>query len=178
MIEQFYAASVAIHINGLSARFYRREKMDLKNGNIELLGTVFGKDTTPEDILKNTAIRASSANKPNSKIESFYADGAIVDGIKFNVTIFFISRKIDSIHMIPIDLEMPDPGYPNKEYQELRKKTCDAFLLRALGEPTDKDETFTAYDYDWGEIVSVAFYEERHDPYTGGYIDIIYNRKG
>ncbi len=31
-------------------------KMDLKNGNIELLGTVFGKDTTPEDTLKNAAI--------------------------------------------------------------------------------------------------------------------------
>ena len=152
--------------------------MDLKNGNIELLGTVFGKDTTSEDALKNTAIRASSANIPNGKIEIFFAEGVNLDGIKFNADIHFVSRKINRIHLVPIDLEMPNPGYPNKEYQELRKKTCDAFLLKALGEPTDKDETFTAYDYDWGEIVSVAFYEGRRDAYCGGYIDINYNREG
>ena len=78
--------------------------------------------------------------------------------------------------MIPIDLEMPDPGYPNKEYQELAKKTCDEFLLRALGEPTYKNEGLTMYEYDWGKILSIAIYEGRMEN-EGGYIEIRYNRK-
>lgn len=152
--------------------------MELKNGNIELLGTIFSKETTTDDALKNTALIASVDTDPSSDpiIDIFYAESAIVDGIKFYAEIHFISRKIDRIHMYPIDLEMANPGYPNSEYQELKKKTCDAFLLKTLGEPTLKNEAITCYDFDWGEIVSVAFYTGRNEN-AGGYIDINYNRK-
>lgn len=153
--------------------------MELKNGNIELLGTIFGKETTTDDALKNTALRASVDTDPSIDpiIDIFYAENAIVDGIKFYAEIHFVSRKIDYIHLIPIDLEMADPGYPDSEYQELKKKTCDAFLLKALGKPTLKNEAITCYDFDWGEIVSIAFYTGRNEN-DGGYIDINYNRKG
>lgn len=150
--------------------------MELKNGNIELLGTIFGKETTTDDALKNTALRASVDDNSIDPIDLFRAQGANVDGIKFNADIYFVSRKIDRIHMYPIDLEMADPGYPNSEYQELKKKTCDAFLLRALGEPTRKSEAFSCYEYDWGKIVSIAFYAGRNEN-SGGYINIDYNRE-
>lgn len=152
--------------------------MELKNGNIELLGTIFGKDTTTDDALKNTALRATvdTHQSSNPTIDIFYAESAIVDGIKFYAEIHFVSRKIVRIQMHPIDLEMADPGYPNREYQELKKKTCDAFLLRALGEPTRKSEAFSCYEYDWGKIVSIAFYAGRNEN-SGGYINIDYNRE-
>lgn len=152
--------------------------MELKNGNIELLGTIFGKETTTKDALKNTALEASVDKDPSSDpiIDIFYAENAIVDGVKFYAEIHFVSRKIDYIHLVPIDLEMANPGYPDSEYQELKKKTCDAFLLKALGEPTQKNEAVTYYKFDWGGIASVALYGGRNEN-AGGFIDIEYNRK-
>ncbi|MFN2926527.1 hypothetical protein ACKX2L_06330 [Lachnospiraceae bacterium YH-ros2228] len=93
-----------------------------------------------------------------------------IDGYTFTVKVFFINHQIDKIQLVPI-LERKDPGYPDKEYQEEKKKVTDSFLRSKLGNPSKESKSVLYYEFDWGSVSSVAFLSGRNE-YAGGFIDI------
>lgn len=97
----------------------------------------------------------------------------VIDGYTFTAKVFVINHRIDKIQLIPI-LEKKDPGYPDKEYQEEKKKVADSFLRARLGKPSKESESVLYYEFDWGSVSSVAFLSGRNE-YTGGFIEISTN---
>lgn len=97
----------------------------------------------------------------------------VIDEYAFTAKVFVINRQIDKIQLIPV-LERKDPGYPDKEYQEEKKKVADSFLRARLGNPSKESESVLYYEFDWGSVSSVAFLSGRNE-YTGGFIEIAMN---
>ena len=94
----------------------------------------------------------------------------IIDGYTFTAKVYVINHRLDKIQLIPV-LERKDPGYPDRKYQEEKKKVADSFLRSRLGEPLKENESVLYYEFDWGSISSVTFLSGRNE-YTGGFIEI------
>ena len=94
----------------------------------------------------------------------------VIDGYTFKVKAYFINHRLDKIRLLPV-LEMKDPGYPDRKYQEEKKKVADSFLCARLGKPSKESESVLYYEFDWGSISSVTFLSGRNE-YTGGFIEI------
>jgi len=94
----------------------------------------------------------------------------VIDGYAFKVKAYFINHRLDKIRLLPV-LEMKDLGYPDRKYQEERKKVADSFLRARLGEPLKENESVLYYEFDWGSVSSVAFLSGRNE-YTGGFIEV------
>lgn len=103
-------------------------------------------------------------------------DQVVIDGYAFKVEVFFEDHRINKIQLIPTNLEMKDPGYPDKKYQEEKKKAADSFLRAKLGNPLKESDAVLYYEYDWGSVSSVAFLSGRNE-YAGGFIQISYKKE-
>ena len=77
--------------------------------------------------------------------------------------------------MTPVNLEMKVLGYPDEEYQREKKKVTDSFLRAKLGEPLKANEAVLYYEFEWGNVSSVAFLSGRNE-YSGGFIEISYKK--
>ena len=111
----------------------------------------------------------------NDPRNTFTLENVDVDGYSFNIKLFFSNKRIDKIQLIPVNLGMKDPGYPNKEYQEEKKKVSDSFLRKHFGNPLKENEAVLYYEFDWGNVSSVAFLSGRNE-YTGGFIEMVYKK--
>ena len=147
--------------------------MQIRLGKIELNGTSFGNDTTIDEVLGNSNFQ--SYVNSNGSVDIFTSEQVVVDGYTFNTKVFFVNKRIDKIQLIPVNLEMKDPGYPDKKYQEEKKKVADSFLRAKLGDPLKENEAVLYYEFDWGSVSSVAFLSGRNE-YTGGFIEISYKK--
>lgn len=147
--------------------------MQIRLGKIELNGTSFGNDTTIDEVLGNSNFQ--SYVNSNRSVDIFTSEQVVVDGYTFNIKVFFVNKRIDKIQLIPVNLEMKDPGYPDKKYQEEKKKAADFFLRAKLGDPLKENEAVLYYEFDWGSVSSVAFLSGRNE-YTGGFIEISYKK--
>ena len=147
--------------------------MNLKLGEIELNGILFSNDTSIDEVFANSKFISHFGKK--GSISIFKSEQVIVDGYKFNIKIVFINDQLDSIRLTPVNLEMKDPGYPDEKYQNEKKKVCDAFLQKHLGEPLEKTKTVLYHEYNWGSVCSIIFLSGRNE-YTGGFVEIEYKR--
>ena len=153
--------------------------MEVKNQHmntwkIELNDISFGNDTNMEEVLGKPKFQSHVTNGP---INIFTSENVDVDGYSFNIKIFFVNKRIDKMQLIPVNLGMKDPGYPDKEYQEEKKKVSDSFLRKHFGEPLKENEAVLYYEFDWGSASSVAFLSGRNE-YAGGFIEIVYKKTG
>ena len=149
--------------------------MNMSLGEIELNGTSFGRGMGMDGLLCNPKFYPFRDN--DGHIDIFASEQADVDGYTFNVEVIFRDKHIDTIELIPVNLVIDDPGYPDKKYQEERKKVADTFLRDNLGDPSEETEAILCYDFDWGSVVSVAYLSGRNK-YTGGFVEISYNNRG
>lgn len=147
--------------------------MQMNIGKIELNDISFGNDTSIDEVLGNSKFHSYVNN--NGSVDIFTAEHVTVDGYTFNVKIIYINKRIDKIQLIPVNLEMKDPGYPDEKYQEEKKRVSDSFLKKKLGDPLKENEAVLYYEFDWGSISSVAFFSGRNE-YTGGFIEISYKK--
>lgn len=145
--------------------------MHISLGKIELNGISFGSDTSIDEVLGNSQFHSYI----NSSVGIFTSEHVTVDGCTFNIKIVFIDKHIDKIQLTPVNLEMKDPGYPDKNYQDEKKKVADSFLRANLGNPLKENEAVLYYEFDWGSVSSVAFLSGRNE-YTGGFIEISYKQ--
>ena len=99
----------------------------------------------------------------------------VIDGYAFKVKAYFINHRLDKIRLLPVR-EMKDPGYPDRKYQEEKKKVADSFLRARLGEPLKESESVMYYEFDWGNVSSVAFLSGRNE-YTGGFIEVEFTNR-
>ncbi len=147
--------------------------MHINIEKFELNGIVFGNDTCVDEVLGSSEFISYMNN--GGPITIFTAEQVAVGGYTFNAKIIFINRRIDKIQLIPVNLEMDDPGYPDEKYQEEKKKVTDSFLRENLGNPLKENEAVLYYEFDWGSVSSIAFLSGRNE-YTGGYIEISYKK--
>ena len=109
-------------------------------------------------------------NEKESTVRVKTLERVVIDGYAFKVKAYFINHRLDKIRLLPV-LEMKDPGYPDRKYQEEKKKVADSFLRARLGEPLKESESVLYYEFDWGCVSSVAFLSGRNE-YTGGFIEV------
>lgn len=147
--------------------------MQIDIGKIELNGITFGKDIRMDGLLGNPKFHSFRDN--DGHIDIFSSEQVKVDGYTFNVEITFLDKQIDTIELIPVNLVVDDPGYPDEKYQKEKKKVTDNFLRAQLGEPLRANEAVLYYEFDWGSVASIAFYSGRNE-YTGGFIEISYKK--
>lgn len=114
-------------------------------------------------------------NRKESTVRVQTWERIVIDGYTFTAKVFVINHRIDKIQLIPV-LERKDPGYPDKEYQEEKKKAADSFLRARLGDPSKESESVLYYEFDWGSVSSVAFLSGRNE-YAGGFIEIAMNHR-
>ena len=114
-------------------------------------------------------------DKKESTVRVKTLERVVIDGYAFKVKAYFINHRLDKIRLLPI-LEMKDPGYPDRKYQEEKKKVADSFLRARLGEPLKESESVLYYEFDWGCVSSVAFLSGRNE-YTGGFIEVELKQK-
>ena len=142
-------------------------------GKIELNDISFGMDTSIDEVLGNSQFRSYV----NNRVGICTSEQVTVEGYTFNIKIIFLDKHIDKIQLTPANLEMVDPGYPDKKYQEEKKKVADSFLRANLGKPIKENEAVLYYEFDWGSISSVTFLSGKNE-YTGGFIEISYKKIG
>lgn len=147
--------------------------MNISIGNFKLYDISFRKDTSIDEVLGNPKFQSYMNN--NGPIDIFTSEQASVDGYTFNAKIFFMNKRLDRIQLVPVNLEMKDPGCPDKKYQEEKKKIADSFLRSKLGEPSKESDGVLYYEYDWGSVSSIAFLSGRNE-YAGGFIEISYRK--
>lgn len=147
--------------------------MNIGIGSFELCGISFRKDMSIDEVLGNPNFQ-SYANS-NSPVNIFTSEQANVDGYTFNVKIFFMNKRLDRIQLVPVNLEMKDPGYPDEKYQAEKKKVAESFLRSKLGEPVKESEAVLCYEFPWGKVSSISFLSGRNE-YTGGFIEISYRK--
>lgn len=145
--------------------------MNLRLGKIELNGISFGMDTCMDEMLGNSQF----CSYVNGRVGIFTSEQVGAEGYTFTAKIIFIDKHINKIQLIPVKLEMEDPGYPDEKYQQEKKKVADSFLLANLGKPLKETEAVLYYEFDWGNISSVAFLSGRNE-YTGGFVEISYRK--
>lgn len=145
--------------------------MNLGLGKIALNDISFGMDTSMDEVLGNSKFHSYV----NSRVGIFTSKQVVVEGYTFNAKIVFIDKHINEIQLIPVNLEMEDPGYPDEKYQQEKKKVADSFLRTNLGKPLKENEAVLYYEFDWGNISSVAFLSGRNE-YTGGFVEISYRK--
>lgn len=119
--------------------------------------------------------RKEEDNKLDVSVKTL--ERVVIDGYAFKVKAYFINHRLDKIRLLPVDLEMKDPGYPDRKYQEEKKKVADSFLRARLGEPLKESESVLYYEFDWGNVSSVAFLSGRNE-HTGGFIEVELKQKG
>lgn len=141
--------------------------------NIEINGICFKNDTNIYEVLNNPQFQFYGNN--DSSVDIFTSKKVVIDRYIFNIKVFFINKQIEKIQLTPTNLDMKDPGYPDKEYQEEKKKIADSFLRAKLGKPLKENEAVLYYEFDWGSISSIAFLGGRNE-YAGGFIEISYKR--
>ena len=142
--------------------------MNLKLGEIELNGILLKSDTTMNEV--NNTFQSYDSNDDEMAL---FSAQATVDGYTFFVDIYFVDKQLDNIRMEPVNLEMKDPGYPDEKYQNEKKKVCDEFLRKHLGNPLKESKAVLCYSFDWGSAYSVT-YLRGQDAYMGGFIEIKY----
>lgn len=142
---------------------------------IELNGISFGSDTCIDEVLGNPQFHPFKDN--DGHIDIFSSEQVCVDGYTFNIEVTFHDKQIDTIELVPVNLIIDDQGYPDKEYQEEKKKVADAFLRKHLGNPSEETEAILCYDFEWGSVISVSYLSGRNK-YTGGFIAISYRDHG
>ena len=147
--------------------------MNLSLGEIELNGILFSNDTSIDEVFANSKFISHFGKK--GSISIFKSEQIIVDGYKFNIKIVFINNQLDNIRMTPVNLEKKDPRYPDEKYQNEKKKVCDAFLRKHLGEPLKESEEVVRYAFDWGSVRSIVLLSGRNE-FTGGFVEIKYKR--
>lgn len=148
--------------------------IDLNNGIIELNGIVFCRDISIDTLLHNHYFSLHSHSDSNGfTFDRFTLESVVVDEYTFKVKVLFLNGRIEKLQLFPINIGIEDPGYPNKEYQEIKKSVVDSFLRTRLGEPHKKNECVLYYGFEWGSISSVVFLSGRNE-YTGGFIDLSY----
>lgn len=98
--------------------------MNLSLGKIELNGISFGMDTCMDEILGNSQFRSYV----NGRVGIFTSEQVGVEGYTFTAEIIFIDKHINKIQLIPVNLEMEDPGYPDEKYQQEKKEGCKFFF--------------------------------------------------
>lgn len=145
--------------------------MNLSLGEIELNDISFGMDTSMDEVLGNSQFHSYV----NGRVGIFTSELVEVEGYTFHAKIIFIDKHINKIQLIPVNLEMEDPGYPDEKYQQEKKKVTDSFLLANLGKPLKETEAVLYYGFGWGNISSVAFLSGRNE-YTGGFVEISYRK--
>lgn len=148
--------------------------MNMSLGEIEINGVLFRSGIGIDALLCNPQFH--SYVNSNGAIDLFTADQVVVDGYSFKVKVFFLNKSIEKIQLFPINIGIKDPGYPDKKYQDEKKKVVDSFLRAKLGEPLKENEAVLYYEFEWGSISSVAFLSGRNE-YTGGFIDISYKKQ-
>ena len=147
--------------------------MNISSGRIELNGISFGSDTSVDELIGNPQFRSHINN--GGPVNIFTSQQVAVDGYIFNIKIFFINKRLDKIQLTPVNLEMKVLGYPDEEYQREKKKVTDSFLRAKLGEPLKANEAVLYYEFEWGNVSSVAFLSGRNE-YSGGFIEISYKK--
>lgn len=145
--------------------------MNLKLGEIKVNEVLLKRDTTMEEINNNPIFQSYDSNDDETAL--FTIEQATVDGYTFFVDIYFVDKQLDNIRMEPLNLEMKDPGYPDEKYQNEKKKVCDEFLRKHLGNPLKESKAVLCYSFDWGSAYSVT-YLRGQDAYMGGFIEINY----
>ena len=147
--------------------------MQIDIGKIELNGTCFGNNTNIDEVLSNPKFQNYVNN--SGPVDIFTSEQVNLGGYTFKAKILFINKRMNKIQLIPVNLAMKDPGYPDEKYQEEKKKVTDNFLRAQLGEPLRENEAVLYYEFDWGSVASVAFCSGRNE-YTGGFIEISYKK--
>ena len=147
--------------------------MNLRLGDIELYNITLRNGTNMNELIQNPKFQSFVNN--NGPVDIFTSKQVNVYGYTFNVKIFFINKRLDKIQLVPVNLGMKDPGYPDKKYQEEKKKVADSFLRAELGDPLKENEAVLYYEFDWGSASSIAFLSGRNE-YAGGFIEISYKK--
>ena len=148
--------------------------MKMNLGELEINGVLFGRNTGIDEVINNPRFKSYVNN--DGSFRSFTAEHVNVDEYEFNIRILFINNQIAKIELVPINLEIEDPGYPDENYQLTKKKMADSFLRKYLGNPPKEREDVLLYEFDWGTVSSVIFLSGRNE-YTGGFIVFSYNQK-
>ena len=146
--------------------------MNMSLGKIELNSVSFEKDMGMDELLCNSKFHSYKNN--DGHIDIFTAVQVNVEGYFFDIEITFLNKRIDTIELIPVNLGINDPGYPDKKYQEEKKKVADSFLRTNLGNPSEETETVLSYNFEWGSVTSVAYLSGRNK-FTGGFVEVSYN---
>lgn len=141
--------------------------------DIEINGIHFTNDTAIYEVLNNPKFQPYGND--NSLIDIFISEQVVIDEYTFNIKVFFVNKQIEKIQLTPTNLDIKDPGYPDKKYQGEKKKITDSFLRAKLGKPTKENEAILYYEFDWGSISSIAFLSGRNE-YSGGFIEISYKK--
>ena len=146
--------------------------MNISLGELNINGLSIGKNTSPDELIGNPDFQ--SFVDDNGPVDLFISNAVNMGEYTFNVKIFYWKKRIDKIQLIPVNLEIEDPGYPDKRYQEAKKKVADSFLRANLGTPSIENEAILSYDFEWGKVASVSYLSGRNE-YTGGFIVISYD---
>ncbi len=148
--------------------------MKMKLGELKINGVSFGRNTSIDEVLSNPQFKFYVNS--NGPFSSFTAENVNVDGYEFNTRIVFTNKQIAKIRLVPVNLGIKDPGYPDENYQLEKKKVADSFLRKNLGNPSKESEAVLFYEFDWGTVSSVVFLSGRNE-YTGGFIEFSYMQK-
>ena len=147
--------------------------MNMSLGELNINGVSVGKSTLIDDLIGNPNFQ--SFVDDNGPVDLFISNAVSMGEYTFNIKIFYWKKRIDKIQLIPVNLEVEDPGYPDRRYQEAKKKISDIFLRSNLGTPSKENDAVLYYSFEWGTVSSVSFLSGRNE-YTGGYIEISYNK--
>ena len=167
-----YVGFIILHLNCELNIGGRTMRMYL--GELEIDGVIYDRNTSVDMVLCSPQFHPYVNS--NGAIDLFTADQVVVDGYSFKVKVFFLNKSIEKIQLFPINIGIKDPGYPDKKYQDEKKKVVDSFLRAKLGEPLKENDAVLYYEFEWGSISSVAFLSGRNE-YTGGFIEFSYNQK-
>ena len=94
--------------------------MKMNLGELEINGVLFGRNTGIDEVINNPRFKSYVNN--DGSFRSFTAEHVNVDEYEFNIRILFINNQIAKIELVPINLEIEDPGYPDENYQLTKKK--------------------------------------------------------
>ena len=146
---------------------------DLQNGIISFGNSKIGANTTIDDFITCRDFDLHCVPDHNTAVA--YCNEALVDNQKFRCKFVLYNGKVESIMLLPVNLNMPDPGYPEEAYQTEKRAVCDAWLTKELGNPDYRDDSATMYEFNWGRICAISYLGGRNE-FAGGFIEITYKK--
>lgn len=148
----------------------------LKKGIISIGNFEIGANTTIDDFITCQDFDCHCDSDSDHNTAVAYCNETSIDNQIFRCKFVLYNGKVESITLLPVNLSMPDPGYPEETYQAEKRAVCDAWLAKELGNPDYHDDSVTIYEFDWGRICAISYLGGRNE-FTGGFIEITYKKE-